>query len=332
MSNKHKHKRKIKPPAKPLPTGLARQVQSDSGFPTPPIVATRLIALARQQEPEITQVVDIIETDAALTAKVLRVANSPRYLGLNKIGTLRRALVLMGVNEGLSVGLSFSLVQPLRDVKPNGLDHSLFWRRSLLAAIGAQCLGEATRSPIREEMFLIALLQDIGMLALSKIDPNFYAGPLGLGIKHGALTDLEDQRFGGDHADVGAFLLRSWNLPDRAVEAVRFSNLPSREFAKSESEKCNAIVAISGLLADLFLNARTEESCSVVMRCARQSLGLNGKAVGVILDRMSAIMPDTEAMFAVNFAHNTEAIVAEAQGLIASIRFRIERDSTDDAL
>src|SRR5579859_8291759 len=156
----------------PLPSEYALSPEIEAhlrslvNFPSPPGVATHIIELARDPEIEMGKVAKALSMDSALSTKVLRIANSPLYAQRRKSENLRQALVVLGLNATLTLALSFSLVKSLRGAKPNGLNFKLYWRRALLAATSARALGDAMHQSLAEEIFLAALLQDVGMLAL----------------------------------------------------------------------------------------------------------------------------------------------------------------------
>jgi HD-like signal output (HDOD) protein len=300
-------------------SALAFQLRTFSGFPSPPTVALKLIELAKAADPNIKEVVKIVELDSVLTLKILRLANSARYLQRRKSSTVCRALVMMGVNAALTVGLSFSLLECLPESKSKGLDHKLFWRRSLLAAISARCIGEVLKSQNGDELFMTALLQDVGILALANADPKMYCETLNLESDHFKLGEHERERLGANHAEVTAYLLGSWNLPGRVISAIAESHQPSRVAARTETERFHAVIAMSGLFADLFIKPQSSVQCEKVARIAQQLLGVEKPVVGWILDRIRAVMPDTEEMFGMQLASDPEKLVAQALQLMQVI-------------
>jgi len=189
-------------------------------FPSPPGVATHIIELAQDPEIEMGKVAKALSMDSALSSKVLRIANSPLYAQRRKSENLRQALVVLGLNATLTLALSFSLVTSLRGAKPNGLNYKFYWRRALLAATAARALGDAMRQTLAEEIFLAALLQDVGMLALDQAVPDMYRDGEKLQRDHAALAEHEKKRVQADHAFVGGWLMRTWNLPERLYHAI----------------------------------------------------------------------------------------------------------------
>jgi HD-like signal output (HDOD) protein len=185
---------------------IEAQLRLSVNFPSPPGVATHIIELAQDPEIEMGKVAKALSMDSALSSKVLRIANSPLYAQRRKSENLRQALVVLGLNATLTLALSFSLVKSLRGAKSNGLDYKYYWRRALLSATAARALSDFMHQTLAEEVFLAALLQDVGMLALDVSVPDMYRGVGPLQHDHAALAELETQRLQVDHAYVGAGL------------------------------------------------------------------------------------------------------------------------------
>ena len=121
---------------------IERHLRSLVNFPSPPGVAAHIIELAKDPEIELSKVAKTLSMDSALSAKVLRIANSPLYAQRRKSESLRQALVVLGLNATLTLALSFSLVKSLRGKKCNGIDHPLYWRRALRAGLDPEWMDE----------------------------------------------------------------------------------------------------------------------------------------------------------------------------------------------
>jgi diguanylate cyclase (GGDEF)-like protein len=266
-------------------------------FPSPPGVATHIIELARDPDIEMSKVAKALSMDSALSTKILRIANSPLYAQRRKSENLRQALVVLGLNATLTLALSFSLVKSLRIGKANGINYPLYWRRALLAATAARALGDAMHQSMAEEIFLAALLQDVGMLALDKAVPDLYRGGEVLQRDHIALAELEKKRLQVDHAEVGGWLMRTWNLPDRLHSAITHSHRLERSFTVDPGQIFERCVALSGPVADLFLLDAEQRQFAEVAQSVERSLGLDKMAFGQVLGTVGAMIPETEAIF-----------------------------------
>jgi diguanylate cyclase (GGDEF)-like protein len=275
---------------------VEKHLSSLVNFPSPPGVATRIIEIARDPDVELSTVSKALEMDSALSSKILRIANSAFYAQRRKTASLHQALVVLGLNATLTLALSFSLVKYLHAGKANGLDYPLYWRRVLLAATAARALADALHHPLAEEIFLAALLQDIGMLALDQAVPDLY-GDHELQRDHVALADFEARRLGADHAQIGGWLMRQWNLPDRLNRAISQSHRLDESFTTDPDRIFERCVALSGPIADLFLLDAEARPFEQTAQRAERSLGLDKLAFGQVLGTIGALIPETAELF-----------------------------------
>ena len=104
--------------------------------------AIRIMELCEQDDVGTTEVASVLARDPALAAKVLKVANSAICGVRSHVTTLDRAIAIMGINAGLSLSLSFSLVKTLKKSHRNTFDHVTYWRNSIITRNGHQA-GDA---------------------------------------------------------------------------------------------------------------------------------------------------------------------------------------------
>ncbi len=266
-------------------------------FPSPPGVATHIISLAKDPDIEMGKVAKALSMDSALSTKILRIANSPLYAQRRKSDNLRQALVVLGLNATLTLALSFSLVKSLRARKSNGMSYPFYWRRALVSATAARALADAMRQSMAEEIFLAALLQDVGMLALDQALPDLYRGGETLQHDHAALAEMERKRLQADHAEIGGWLMRLWNLPDRLSAAITHSHRLEQSFTEDPNQIFDRCVALSGLVADLFILEPQQRQFAETAQSVERGLGLDKVAFGQVLGTVGAMIPETEAIF-----------------------------------
>jgi diguanylate cyclase (GGDEF)-like protein len=229
-----------------------RRLERCTNLPSLPWAALRILELCQLEDLDLGQVSEVIERDPALAAKLVRTANSPLFAVRGEITSISGAVALLGVNAVRTLVLSFSLARECGAKNQAGL-HG-YWRRSLLAAVAAREMCAAAAAD-KEEAFLSALLQDIGMLAFARGMGGEYAGILAAaGPDHDLLSKLEVEAFGADHAEAGAWLMERWKLPRRLAQVVGASHEPGRLGAAGQEDvrALAAIVSLSGRLADLW--------------------------------------------------------------------------------
>ncbi|MGD0492452.1 MAG: GGDEF domain-containing protein [Steroidobacteraceae bacterium] len=276
---------------------IEAHLRSLVNFPSPPGVATHIIELARDPEIEMGKVAKALSMDSALSSKVLRIANSALYAQRRKSENLRQALVVLGLNATLTLALSFSLVKSLRNGKPNGIDYPLYWRRALVAATAARALADAMHQPMAEEIFLAALLQDVGMLALDQAVPDLYRGTESFQRDHAALAAHEKKRLQVDHAAVGGWLMKAWNLPPRLHRAIEHSHRMDLHATSDPLQIFERCVALSGPIADLFLRDPEDRQFAETALSAERGLAMDKIAFGQVLGTIGSMLPETEAIF-----------------------------------
>lgn len=277
---------------------LRTQLSSCRDLPTLPGVAVELLACIRKSEVDLRELSDIICRDPALTAKILGMLNSPQY-GLKKeVSSIHHASALLGLKNIQTVALSFALVRGMRKSDLEGFDYNRFWKRSILSAAAAQILGELRKTPNGEELFLSALLQDIGMLALQAIVPSEY-GTLNqkAGKDHTKLFALERDEFGVDHAEVGGWLAEQWSLPEVFRLSIQGSHSPERIEVPEKLKSTIDVVAISGWLAEVWLD-RSDSMVYLRGRSWSQLVrGMRKGEIKRVASQMRSWLSDLSALF-----------------------------------
>ena len=235
-----------------LPEPLQSELRSCETLPSVPAVALQILDLCRQENVALAEIGRVVNRDPALSAKLLKVSNSAFYSVRYEVTSVERAISILGINATLSLALSFSLVRKLHKANGKGFDHASYWRRSVIAAAAAKALAGPADGSGRDELFLAGLLQDIGMLALNEAVPQKY-GPLVLaaGGSHQKLVQLEKKAFDVDHAAVGAWLLKRWNLPEKLQVAAAASHDPTAESAPDAGSFCR-LTAVAGHIAEIW--------------------------------------------------------------------------------
>ncbi|MBD9367566.1 GGDEF domain-containing protein [Xanthomonas sp. XNM01] len=284
-------------------------------LPSPPGVALRIIELAQDPNVDLGVTADVIALDPALSARILRVANSPLYAGRRKVETLSQAMTLLGLNATLSLALGFSLAHGLRGVNGTAAEQDAIWRRSVLAALTARLLGRHAGVSGAEELMLAGLLQDIGALALLKALPDRYLVLRSRSTGNDALLALERAELGGDHAEVGAWLAGLWNLPDYLQDAIGNSETaPGRQAGSA----FNACVAASGAIADLWLAVDDPDPARAAAQDAVRACVGESVELAEILAELSATLPEISSLFEVriNRPEHLESLIEQARELL----------------
>jgi diguanylate cyclase (GGDEF)-like protein len=294
---------------------LITKLKACNTLPSPPGVATRMVELANDPESDLKRISEVITLDPAITTKILRVANSPMYSQRSKVENLRKALIVLGLNATVSLALSFSLLKSWQSSdNVNGLDYDLFWRRALLAASAARLLAPVAGDCDPEELFLNALIQDVGMLALSRAIEGLYEGTEAMQLRQEELIRHERTKAGTDHAAVGGWLLKHWGFPARLQQGVASSHTPDRVPRTHENGKFVRCVALSGYFAEVYLNPGNERVVKTLADKALKLVGINKARLDEAMHKFSEQIPTIESVF------DTELVDTSAESILEQAR------------
>lgn len=297
---------------------LEIRLKAQVDFPSPSRVATDIITLARDPDIEMSKVAQAVGRDPAMTAKILRIANSAFYAQRRPSQNLRQALVIIGLNAALTLALSFSLVNSMRALRASGIDYPRYWRRCLLAATAARAFSELAKAGQTEDIFLAALLQDMGVLALDRASRDFYAR-LPAQATHADWVAYETQILGKDHAGYSGMLLKSWNLPERIWQSVAHSHTPQVLSASTEEGKYARCVGLGSDLAEAVLRPDRAAAVSALAQRAHSLLGMSHELFNEVVARILSLIPETEELFETSIlsGEDAENLLAEARELLA---------------
>jgi diguanylate cyclase (GGDEF)-like protein len=313
-----------------MQTAIRERLEKCSNLPSLPAVALQVMRLCQGEDLDLGQIAKVITNDPALSAKMLRLVNSPSYGLRQQVRTITHALALLGVNAVRTLALSFSLAADMRGKAQPGIDLNHYWKRSVLAALAARELAVGVGlAPIKEEAFLAALLQDIGRLALARVAPDMY-GPLSerAGGDHVVLEMLERGEIGADHAEVGHWLTTNWKLPMPLCFAIQHSHgLPAPDGTNPEVVRLARIVALSGLLADIWVRDDAQEATVLAREQAQFLLSIGPPQLDPVLARIAAAMGDVSALFNIDLGKPEEinAVLDEAQETLLMVSLGTSR-------
>jgi diguanylate cyclase (GGDEF)-like protein len=275
---------------------LERRLKLLIDFPSPAGVAAQVVEVANDPEADLGRISQVISLDPAMSAKMLRSANSPFYGQRRKSQNLRQAIMVLGLNATIALALGFSLVKTFEQQTPSGIDYPSFWRRALLSAIAARAVAEVKNRPHKEEIFLASLLQDIGILALDRHQDGFYRD-LPQDASHDLMAAYERERLGSDHAEVGAWLLRNWNIPGLLCDAVEASHQALSVEVKTDLDAFMQSVALSGIFAGGLMRSEGGARLRTVSEAEKELLQIDEQSLGEIVEKIKAQIPEMESLF-----------------------------------
>lgn len=202
---------------RPYPT-LDELVQRVTELRPLSTVATRVIALTEGDTFSAHELATTLASDQALSAKLLRLANSAYYGFPRRVATVRDAVVLLGFRQVRQAALATCLV----DALPGGrtLRYAEFWQHSLAVGITAELLARA-EGVAQDEAFTAGVLHQVGRLALDQHVPDAFASAVELARTQSlALRDAQRIVLGYTDAALGGALVRAWQFPAPLADAI----------------------------------------------------------------------------------------------------------------
>lgn len=193
-----------------------------------PPIAGAVMDLLRSLDDEnlnATSLAKKIGRDPVLSARVLKIVNSPFYGVAGQVASLQEAVMVLGFSNVRRLALAVSLNGSFPVRGQGEVDPRRIWRHSFCVALCAQALAPLCRIEA-ESSFTAGLLHDIGRIALLSVDPQRFAAVLADRAQYPDLSAAEAALLGFTHAEFGARLLERWRLPNILIRAVEFHHLP----------------------------------------------------------------------------------------------------------
>ena len=200
----------------------AQKIIESIVLPSPPQILFDITAEMAKEEPEYCVIIDLISQDMGMTAKIIKVANSP-FFGLRyKASTIETALSVLGLENFKSIVLATSL----RDaMKGNNLTHKEFeafythsMRVGRIAQMIAQTLGSTEL--YANQVFMAGLFHDCGIPMLSQKFPKYMQTIHPHVLDGEPIVDVEEAFFLTNHCLVGSFVAKAWQIPDMVCHAI----------------------------------------------------------------------------------------------------------------
>jgi putative nucleotidyltransferase with HDIG domain len=198
-------------------------------IPTLPVILSRLNALLTDEQASIFTIKMAIESDQAITSKILKMVNSAFYGFQSKISNIPHALALLGFNSVHNAVISIAVFDAFSKAGSSvgGWDPKIFWEHSVKAAVISKYLARQTGVAVPEDSFVGGLLHDIGKVIIIQFFPEKFVRIRTVmqeqGTSFAAAEKHEYPPF--DHARIGAYIARKWQFPASLIEAIQYHHV-----------------------------------------------------------------------------------------------------------
>lgn len=255
----------------------------DLSLPTPPAIALRILEAVRDDSASFTELARIIASDPALTARILKVANSSFYRLSYPVDSIEKAITVLGSEALKNIALSFVIVRSYRREGEDVFDFELFWKRAVTAAVAGQTLAERLRME-SSDAFVLCLLQDIGIVLLFLTRPGDYRRVLIERRREEPMEEVERRLLGTDHLAVGAASLREWGLPETIygpLEHIAGTDAPAKYRLRI------GILRISALVSSIYHGSRSGEKMVRLRSLMADGYGWPSEAIDDYIDAVA---------------------------------------------
>ncbi len=256
-------------------------VAKTSSLPRLSSIYLELIKKIQSPDSKLSTIGTIISKDVGMTAKMLQLVNSA-YFGLpTRVSSVQHAARLLGLQTIKALVLKHDVFSQFEHVDMGTFSLRALMEHSQIVGSFARLItkNESPQGSLVDDAFLSGMLHDVGKIVLAKNFPKQYGKARGL-AKHSTtpLWQIEQEIFGACHADVGAYLLSLWRLPNSIVEAVAFHHQPRR----CSHQRFSPLTAVH--LANVLEERGTKEHATIQKLKAKKidseysdALGLNEK-------------------------------------------------------
>lgn len=229
-------------------------IASAERLPSLPCIYFEIEQELNREQASMQRVGEIIARDVGITAKVLQMANSPIFGCRRRIDTPEQAVVMLGADviKSLTLYIQACSAMPV----PEGISLQRIFSHSLIVARLARAIAAEQGQPksVCSEAFLAGMLQNIGSLVLLSSFPDTYLAIIAQAEQQGRpVWALERELLGGNHAEIGGYLISLWGLSMPVVAAVAYHIHPSQcpyvaqPFALTAVHVANAIEKEPGI-------------------------------------------------------------------------------------
>lgn len=280
-----------------------QMVEKVDDLPTIPAVATQVLQLLDQPDVQVEEVADLMLSDQVMTARVMKMINSPVYKPGHQITSLKRALVYLGLRHIREVALTTSFISAFDDAS-GAFEIATFWEHSFGVGMVSKIIAEKIGYIDLERAYIAGVIHDIGEVFLSNYLRDEFRQVLdGIKDKPIKLVDAEARHFGTTHCEIGLCMARKWNFPESYCEVIACHHAPTE--ATIDPVLC-AIVN----LADLFYSVRELNYGGWV------SFNLNEEPSWQILKTMS---PSLVQLDVERFCYELDDAIPDVKNLVTAI-------------
>lgn len=264
-------------------------------IPPMPQVAAEMMKLLNSPQSSAGRLADIVASDPAVAARVLRIANSSFYSMSRQVTNLSMAIVVLGERTLKNLVLAASLRGINRVFGPN---EKMLWEDSMVCALASRFLARALSTGDPEDAFVAGLFRHIGLIFMNNQEDkatDFIFDSLRYGTDR---TEQERESFGATHAEIGAAVLESWNLSEALCFVARHhAECDLDPAADPDLIKVTAVVNIAGYLPGYFGIFGSPRTTDFVSLPGVKQLGLDVDKLAELIEEFRQVFEQNRQSF-----------------------------------
>lgn len=268
-------------------------------LPAMPTIAVRIMSMIGDPSTSANKLQDMISRDQALTAKVLKIANSAMFGVSRDITTLSHAIVILGFSTIRSIVLAASTKSIYhRGPSSSSFSTKLLWEHSLATAVIARRIVQSMGAMDLEKAFIAGLLHDIGKSVLNVNFGEAYQEVIGQVYNTGAdFLPIEDAVLGFNHTQVGALVMRKWKLSSELEEGVFYHHNP--EDATENTELIASVALANEISNKLGIGPTKRPDIDLKESKAAEVLGIDPGEREKLFDKIAQLLEEDKEIFTI---------------------------------
>jgi len=264
---------------------LATLLKDVKTLPSLPAIAVRIIQEVKKDKSSITELAAIISYDPALSAKILKIANSSFYALPYKVESIERAVNVLGLEALKNIALSFVIVKGLKKNSVDRFDHEFFWKRSITAAVCSEMLS-ARMGMQREDTFVTPLLMDMGLIIMYMSQPDEYLKVFDeKKTAKMALDEAERKVFGFDHQEVGSAMLKEWGLSEDIHVPIAYHHKTGE--CPPDHRDMAEVLKMSDIASSVYHSDKSTEKLMEIQELLQKKLDISEEEAGTFIDEVA---------------------------------------------
>jgi putative nucleotidyltransferase with HDIG domain len=198
-------------------------------LPAFPATVHKVTSLINNPDSSLSELVDVIRLDQAITANILRMCNSA-YFGLrHKVDNVHDAIMYLGKQNVVRAVLAAGTSRFFKDTPGYEAEAKDLWEHAVGSALMSQILAKKILKREDQQLFTAALLHDIGKIILGEfVSEKYHEIKNGMSARSCSFLEAEEEVLGLNHAGIGGTITAAWNFPQEIQQAIAYHHRPDR--------------------------------------------------------------------------------------------------------